>query len=97
MVAAGMAAVEVVYAAWVRPRLMRWGATDEEVAGPYPGADLIPGGQLPRQHAGFPPAHHGHHGRCRDGFRYVRTRSISTPRLKTVHCAPAAAKSAEHR
>jgi hypothetical protein len=45
MVAAGMAAVEVVYAAWVRPRLMRWGATDEEVAGPYPGADLIPGGQ----------------------------------------------------
>ena len=45
MVAAGMAAAEVVYAAWVRPRLMRWGATDEEVAGPYPGAELIPGGQ----------------------------------------------------
>src|SRR6476619_3731676 len=45
MVAAAMAAVEVVYAAWVRPRLMRWGATDEEVAGPYPGAELIPRGQ----------------------------------------------------
>ena len=34
-----------VYAAWVRPRLMRWGATDEEVAGRYPGAELVPGGQ----------------------------------------------------
>ena len=33
-----------VYAVWVRPRLMRWGATDQEVAGPYPGADLVPGG-----------------------------------------------------
>ena len=35
----------VVYGAWVRPRLMRWGATDEEVAGPYPGAGLVPGGK----------------------------------------------------
>jgi hypothetical protein len=33
MVAVGMAAAEVGYAAWLRPRLMRWGATDEEVAG----------------------------------------------------------------
>src|SRR5215470_16803828 len=40
---AGTAAV--VYAAWVRPRLMRWGATDEEVTGAYPGAELIPEGQ----------------------------------------------------
>jgi hypothetical protein len=24
------------------PRLSRWGATDEEVAGPYPGAELVP-------------------------------------------------------
>jgi hypothetical protein len=40
---AGTAAV--IYAAWVRPRLMRWGATDEEVAGPYPGADLVPDGE----------------------------------------------------
>jgi hypothetical protein len=35
----------VVYAAWARPRLMRWGASDEEVTGPYPGADLIPDGE----------------------------------------------------
>jgi len=33
-----------VYALLVRPRLFRWGVTDEEVRGPYPGADLIPGG-----------------------------------------------------
>ena len=24
---------------------MRWGATDEEVAGPYPGAELVPEGE----------------------------------------------------
>ena len=41
---AGVAAV-VVYAVWVRPRLMRWGATDEEVYEPYPGADLVPEGE----------------------------------------------------
>ena len=35
----------VVYAVWVRPRLMRWGATDEEVAAAYPGAELVPHGQ----------------------------------------------------
>ncbi|EID77450.1 hypothetical protein W59_23525, partial [Rhodococcus opacus RKJ300 = JCM 13270] len=40
---AGTAAV--LYAAWVRPRLVRWGATEEEVAGPYPGADLVPDGE----------------------------------------------------
>jgi hypothetical protein len=28
-----------VFACWVRPRLMHWGATDEEVTGAYPGAD----------------------------------------------------------
>jgi hypothetical protein len=33
------------YALAVRPRLVRWGATDEEVRRPYPGADLIPGGE----------------------------------------------------
>ena len=32
-----------VYAVAVRPRLVRWGATDEEVGAPYPGAELIPG------------------------------------------------------
>ena len=41
--AAAMAAT--VYGVWVRPRLMRWGATDEEVAGPYPGAELVPDGE----------------------------------------------------
>jgi hypothetical protein len=40
---AGM--VAVVYGVWVRPQLWRWGATDEEVAGPYPGADLVPEGE----------------------------------------------------
>ena len=40
---AGMAAV--VYGAWVRPRLMRWGASDEEVSGPYPGAEIVPHGK----------------------------------------------------
>ena len=34
-----------LYGFAVRPRLVRWGATDEEVARPYPGADLIPGGR----------------------------------------------------
>ena len=32
------------YALVVRPRLLRWGATDGEVRSPYPGAELIPGG-----------------------------------------------------
>jgi hypothetical protein len=29
------------------PRLSRWGATDEEVVGPYPGAELVPEGKRP--------------------------------------------------
>ena len=33
------------YALAVRPRMLRWGASDEEVRGPYPGADLVPGGR----------------------------------------------------
>lgn len=33
-----------VYALAVRPRLLRWGATDEEVERPFPGADIVPGG-----------------------------------------------------
>ena len=32
------------YAFGVRPRLLRWGATEEEVRRPFPGADVIPGG-----------------------------------------------------
>ena len=33
------------YAGIVRPRLLRWGATDEEVRRPFPGADVIAGGR----------------------------------------------------
>ena len=33
------------YLAVVRPRLLRWGATDEEVRRPFPGADVIAGGR----------------------------------------------------
>jgi hypothetical protein len=43
MVAAGTAAA--VYGLLVRPRLMHWGASEEEVTGPYPGADLVPSGK----------------------------------------------------
>lgn len=32
------------YAVALRPRLLRWGATDEEVHSPFPGAELVPGG-----------------------------------------------------
>ena len=34
-----------VYALAVRPRILRWGASDEEVRQSYPGGDLIPGGR----------------------------------------------------
>ena len=37
-------AAAAAYAVVVRPRMLRWGATPEEVDGPYPGADVIPGG-----------------------------------------------------
>lgn len=40
-----IAALGVVYAFGVRPRLVRWGATEEEVRGSYPGAEIIPGGK----------------------------------------------------
>jgi proline iminopeptidase len=33
-----------VYALGVRPRMLRFGATDEEVRGPYPGSELMPDG-----------------------------------------------------
>ena len=33
-----------VYGCLVRPRLWRWGATDEEVEGAFPGAELVPEG-----------------------------------------------------
>ena len=33
------------YAVGVRPAILRWGATEEEVAESYPGGDLVPGGK----------------------------------------------------
>ena len=39
-----LATAATVYGVWVRPRLLRWGATDAEVAGPFPGAELVPAG-----------------------------------------------------
>ena len=42
LVAAG---APLVYAGLVRPRLLYWGADPEEVAGPYPGADIVPEGR----------------------------------------------------
>ncbi|MDO8186622.1 hypothetical protein Q5424_17555 [Conexibacter sp. JD483] len=38
------AALVGVYVLAVRPRMLRWGATAEELERPFPGADLIPGG-----------------------------------------------------
>ena len=43
-VLAAAAGIAGAYAFGLRPRLLRWGATDDEVAAPFPGADLIPGG-----------------------------------------------------
>lgn len=34
-----------VYGLVVRPRLLHWCATDEELRAPYPGTHLIPGGK----------------------------------------------------
>ena len=50
MIAAGwfaalLAAAAGAYALGVRPRLLRWGATRDELEQPYPGADLVPGGR----------------------------------------------------
>jgi hypothetical protein len=41
----GLAALATIYGCWVRPKLMRWGATEAELAGPYPGADLVAHGE----------------------------------------------------
>jgi proline iminopeptidase len=40
---AAACAVPVVYAWWVRPRLLTWGATHDEATGSYPGDELVPG------------------------------------------------------
>lgn len=39
---AAVCAMPVLYALWVRPRLLTWGATPEEVSIAYPGDDLVP-------------------------------------------------------
>ena len=39
---AAVCAVPVLYALWVRPRLLTWGATPEEISRAYPGDELIP-------------------------------------------------------
>jgi hypothetical protein len=38
---AAACAVPVLYAVWVRPRMLTWGATREEAAGAYPGDEII--------------------------------------------------------
>lgn len=35
----------LLYALGIRPRMLRWGASDEEVRGAYPGADIVPDGR----------------------------------------------------
>lgn len=37
--------LKALYLIVVRPRLVRWGASDEEVVRPFPGQDIVPGGQ----------------------------------------------------
>ena len=54
-----LVALASVYAVAVRPRLLRWGATAEEVRQPFPGADIVPGGRRGATMAttiGAPPA-----------------------------------------
>lgn len=35
-------AAPVLYVFWVRPRMLTWGATPDEIARDYPGDELIP-------------------------------------------------------
>jgi hypothetical protein len=44
-IAGGVGLAAAIYGIWVRPRLLHWGATDDEITGPYPGAELVPEGQ----------------------------------------------------
>lgn len=44
-VAGSVGTAAAVYAFWVRPRLLHWGATDDEVNGAFPGAELVPHGE----------------------------------------------------
>jgi len=40
--ATASAAAAVVYALWIRPRMLRWGATPDETSHTYPGDELVP-------------------------------------------------------
>ena len=42
---AAVGAAALLYARAVRPRMVRWGATEQEVRGPFPGEDVVPGGR----------------------------------------------------
>ena len=42
VIAQAVACAVLLYAFWVRPRLLTWGATAEEVATTYPGDELVP-------------------------------------------------------
>ena len=44
LIVAIVVAILAFYALALRPRLIRWGATDAEQRAPFPGAELIPGG-----------------------------------------------------
>lgn len=46
LAAVAAAAVAAGYVLAVRPRLLRWGATPQEAAGPLPGDELVPGPRL---------------------------------------------------
>src|SRR5215472_10450242 len=39
---AAACAAPVLYAVWIRPRLLTWGATPDEATGAYPSDELIP-------------------------------------------------------
>lgn len=43
LIALGVLSI-AAYAAFIRPHFLRWGATQEEAASPFPGAELVPGG-----------------------------------------------------
>ena len=44
LAAGAVAGFTIGYLKVVRPRLLRWGATVDEMQGSYPGTELIPGG-----------------------------------------------------
>lgn len=46
LAALAAAAAGATYVLAVRPRLLRWGATPEEAAGPLPGDELVPGPRM---------------------------------------------------